>query len=89
MNARATDPHPGPRGLGTILMRVSSLVLFLLVEAAWHYMGSRAHAGPTLARRREEVPPEMVAIADRALRRLRKNPAIAGYVLKSLLQGRS
>lgn len=44
----------------------------LLVEAAWHYMSGPAHAGPSLAQRREAIPAEMVAIADRAMRRLRK-----------------
>lgn len=44
----------------------------LLVEAAWNYLGARAAIGPTLAKRREGVSEEIVDIADRALRRLRK-----------------
>jgi transposase len=44
----------------------------LLVEAAWHYCGARATVSAALAHRREGVPEEVVAIADRALRRLRK-----------------
>lgn len=43
----------------------------LLIEAAWQYWGCRAQAGPTLTRRRAGLSPEVVAIADKALRRLR------------------
>jgi transposase len=41
----------------------------LLIEAAWHYR-HRARVGPRLARRRVGQPAAMVALADRAQRRL-------------------
>lgn len=45
----------------------------LLVEAAWHYYGSRIIApSDVLRKRREGVPVEVVQIADRAIRRLRR-----------------
>lgn len=45
----------------------------LLVEAAWHYYGSGVMApSQALRKRREGVPAEVVQIADRALRRLRR-----------------
>jgi transposase len=44
----------------------------LLIEAAWNYYGNRAKPGTALTRRREHVPAEIIATADRALRRLRR-----------------
>jgi transposase len=44
----------------------------LLVEAAWHYIGAPATLSRKLVERRQGVPEEVVAIADRALRRLRQ-----------------
>jgi transposase len=44
----------------------------LLIEAAWHYYAAPLTISPAMAKRREGVPAEVVAIADQALRRLRK-----------------
>jgi len=44
----------------------------LLLEAAWQYVGAPATVGPALAARRRHVPENVVAIADQALRRLRR-----------------
>jgi transposase len=44
----------------------------LLLEAAWQYVGAPATIGPTLAQRRAGCREEVVAIADQALRRLRR-----------------
>lgn len=60
------------RRLGGITKTGNRHVRRLLIEAAWNYMGARAAIGPSLAKRREGVPEEIVDIADRALRRLRK-----------------
>jgi transposase len=60
------------RRQGGITKAGNAHVRRLLIEAAWQYVGAGATAGPTLARRRENVPAEIVTIADRALRRLRK-----------------
>lgn len=60
------------RRQGGITRAGNAHVRRLLIEAAWQYVGAPATIGPTLARRREGVPPEIVMIADRALRRLRK-----------------
>lgn len=44
----------------------------LLIEAAWHYVGAPSTISTKLAQRREGVPEEVIIIADRCLRRLRK-----------------
>lgn len=44
----------------------------LLVEAAWHYYDCRPGASAALQKRRAGVPPEVVAIADKARLRLRR-----------------
>ncbi len=43
----------------------------LLIEAAWHYFHGPTMAKGDLLRRREGASAEVIAIADRALRRLR------------------
>ena len=44
----------------------------LLIEAAWHYFNAPAVVSAALTERRAGVSEEVIAIADRALRRLRK-----------------
>ena len=44
----------------------------LLLEAAWQYVGAPATISPALAARRQNLPEPVVAIADQALRRLRR-----------------
>jgi transposase len=44
----------------------------LLLEAAWQYVGAPATISSALAARRRHVPENVVAIADQALRRLRR-----------------
>lgn len=44
----------------------------LLIEAAWQYVGAPATLSQKLIQRREGVPESVIAIADRALRRLRQ-----------------
>lgn len=44
----------------------------LLIEAAWHYFNAPLVASAALTERRVGVSEEVIAIADRALRRLRK-----------------
>ena len=44
----------------------------LLVEAAWHYYEAHPGVSQALAQRREGVPPEIVAIAEKARLRLRR-----------------
>lgn len=44
----------------------------LLIEAAWHYFNAPVVASAALTQRRVGVSEEVIAIADRALRRLRK-----------------
>lgn len=44
----------------------------LLIEAAWHYFNAPLVVSAALTERRVGVPEEVIAIADRALRRLRK-----------------
>jgi transposase len=60
------------RRQGGITKAGNAHVRRLLIEAAWQYVGAPATISPELARRREGAPEEIVAIADRALRRLRK-----------------
>lgn len=43
----------------------------MLIEAAWHYDDCHLGASAALQKRREGVPPEIVAIAEKARRRLR------------------
>lgn len=47
----------------------------LLVEAAWHYYDARPGVSAALAKRREGVPPQVVAIAEKARLRLRRKSA--------------
>ena len=44
----------------------------LLIEAAWHYIDAPLTVSAALTKRREGVPDSIIAIADKALRRLRK-----------------
>jgi len=60
------------RRQGGITKTGNAHVRRLLIEAAWQYVGAPATISPALAKRREGVPEEVVAIANRALRRLRK-----------------
>jgi transposase len=54
---------------GPITRAGNGLVRRIVVEAAWHYQ-HRAHVGPALSRRREGQPGRVIAMADRAQRRL-------------------
>ena len=47
----------------------------LLIEAAWHYYDARPGVSAELQKRREGVPPEVVAIAEKARLRLRHKAA--------------
>lgn len=44
----------------------------LLIEAAWHYYGHRGTVSEKVRRRRINLPPEIIEIAERAQRRLRR-----------------
>ena len=54
---------------GRITKTGNTLVRRLLIETAWHYR-HRARVGVTLARRRQGQPGRVIAIADKAQRRL-------------------
>lgn len=73
----------GARRQGGITKSGNAHVRRLLIEAAWQYLAAPATIGPALARRREGVPPEIVLIADRALRRLRKKASALSLRKKS------
>jgi transposase len=60
------------RRLGGITKAGNRHVRRLLIEASWHYVAAPAVISQKLADRRKGVPAEVVSIADRALRRLRK-----------------
>jgi transposase len=59
------------RRLGSIIKTGSGHARRLLVEAAWHYR-SRPNIGRALADRQEHQPPEAVAVAWSAQRRLHR-----------------
>jgi len=65
----------GTRKQGGITKTGNRHVRRLLVEAAWHYYDVRPGVGAALAQRREDVPPEVVAIAEKARLRLRRKSA--------------
>ena len=54
---------------GPITKTGNTLARRLVVEAAWHYR-HRPGVGPTLARRRSGQPPRVLALADKAQKRL-------------------
>jgi transposase len=60
------------RRLGGITKTGNCHVRRLLIEAAWQYVWAPAVISQKLADRRQGLPEEVVSIADRALRRLRK-----------------
>ena len=60
------------RKQGAITKTGNRHVRRLLVEAAWHYFRAPAAASAALQKRREGVPPEVVAIAEKARLRLRR-----------------
>lgn len=62
----------GSRRLGGITKAGNRHVRRLLIEAAWQYVGAPATMSRRLAERRQGVPEEVVEIANRALRRLRR-----------------
>ena len=64
------------RRLGGITRAGNRHVRRLLIEAAWHYVSARPVFSQVLADRRKGVPEEVVLIADRALRRLRKKAGV-------------
>lgn len=61
----------GRTSRGSITKAGNGHVRRILVEAAWNYR-HRAAVSSTLARRRKDQPPEVIAIADRAQQRLYK-----------------
>ena len=64
---------------GPITKTGNTLARRLVVEAAWHYR-HRPGVGPTLARRRSGQPPRVVALADKAQKRLcRRFRRLAAY----------
>lgn len=62
----------GTRRQGGITKTGNGHVRRLMTEAGWHYYGWRAGISQKLQARREGVPGEIVAIADKALRRLQR-----------------
>jgi transposase len=60
------------RRQGPITRTGNRQVRRLLVEAAWSYYSAPAGISPALARRREQVPANVIHVADRAQRRLRR-----------------
>jgi transposase len=64
------------RRLGGLTKTGNRHVRRLLVEAAWHYVGAPPTISARLAERREGLPEEVVAIADRCLRRLRRKAGL-------------
>jgi transposase len=60
------------RRLGSITKTGNRHVRRLLIEASWHYFGGPLMPSAELTQRREGVPASVVAIADRAMRRLRR-----------------
>lgn len=68
----------GTRRQGAITKTGNGHVRRLLTEAAWHYYGWTTGISSKLQARRVGVPAEIVAIADKALRRLQRK----AYLLK-------
>lgn len=62
----------GTRRQGGITKTGNRHVRRLMTEAGWHYYGWAAGISQKLQARREGVPAEIVAIADKALRRLQR-----------------
>jgi transposase len=62
----------GTRRQGAITKTGNGHVRRLLIEASWHYYSCPAGISATLRARRVGVPPEVTAIADKALERLRR-----------------
>ena len=62
----------GTRRQGGITKAGNGHVRRLLLEAAWQYVHAPAVVSQRLVERRQGVPEEVIQIADRALRRLRK-----------------
>lgn len=62
----------GTRRQGGITKTGNAHVRRLMTEAAWHYYGWTTGVSQKLQARREGVPAEIVAIADKALRRLQR-----------------
>lgn len=62
----------GSRRQGGITKTGNRHVRRLLIEAAWHYHDANPGVSAALAKRREGVPPEVVAIAEKARLRLRR-----------------
>jgi transposase len=62
----------GSRKQGGITKTGNRHVRRLLVEAAWHYSAAPPGSSAALQKRREGVPPEIVAIAEKARLRLRR-----------------
>ena len=68
-----SENSSGPsRRQGGITKTGNRHVRRLLIEAAWHYYNAPAVVSAALTERRVGVSEEVIAIADRALRRLRK-----------------
>lgn len=66
----------GSRHLGGITKAGNRHLRRLLLEAAWHYVGAPATVSQSLVERRQGVPDEVVQIANRALRRLRRKASV-------------
>jgi transposase len=64
------------RRLGGITKAGNRHVRRLLLEAAWQYVGAPATISQNLVDRRQGVPDEVVQIANRALRRLRRKASL-------------
>ncbi len=60
----------GSRKQGTITKTGNRHLRRLLIEAAWHYYSARPGVSAALQKRRHPVPPEIVAIAEKARLRL-------------------
>jgi transposase len=71
------------RRLGGITKAGNRHIRRLLIEASWHYVGAPLVISQKLADRRKGVPAEVVSIADRALRRLRKKSHVMTLRKKS------
>ena len=65
----------GSRRQGGITKTGNRHVRRLLIEAAWHYYDARPGVSAELQKRREGIPPEVVAIAEKARLRLRRKAA--------------
>lgn len=65
----------GSRKQGGVTKTGNRHVRRLLLEAAWHYYNAPPGASAALEKRRRDVPPEIVAIAEKARLRLRRKAA--------------